>query len=62
MFGLTYLIRSHINSLSELLIVTIATSQFFSQPLFSAFGHIIFSLVSVIAWLSCKFIHTILFF
>jgi len=40
-FGLTCLVRSHINSLSELLIVTIATSQFFSLSLFAAFGHII---------------------
>lgn len=41
MFGLTYLIRSYINSLSELLMVTIATSEFSSlyhlQPLVTSF-------------------------
>lgn len=40
-FGFTYLIQSHINSLSELLIVTIVTSQFLSQSFFAAFGPII---------------------
>lgn len=49
MFGLTYLIRSYINSLSELLIVTIATSEFSSLSSFAAFGHII-SKVWFLCW------------
>lgn len=49
MFGLTYLITSYINSLSELLIVTIATSEFSSLSSFAAFGHII-SKVWFLCW------------